>query len=235
MLKTSWKYALALVCAATLACNSGKAPAEAAMKLAEEAVNSARTEAENLVPDDFQSLSDDLAAAKDAIAKGDYKGALASAQSIQQKANDVTAKAKAKKDELTATWTACSRRRPEDGRGDQEPRRHPVAVEEAPQGARRRASSQSAKDGLAAATSTWAEAQAALRPRASGTTRSPRRNQVKDKATAAMAALGMQAGGELRPPTEDSVPITSSKGPRERALPFQAGLTPTRSSRAAST
>ena len=57
MLKTSWKYALVLVCAATLACNSGKAPAEAAMKLAEEAVSGARTEAQNLVPDDVKSLA----------------------------------------------------------------------------------------------------------------------------------------------------------------------------------
>ena len=108
MLKKSWKYALALVCAATLACNSGKAPAEAAMKLAEEAVNGARTEAANLVPDDMKSLSDDLNVAKDQMAKGDYKAALASASAIQQKANDVLAKAKAKKDELAKSWAEMS-------------------------------------------------------------------------------------------------------------------------------
>jgi len=108
MLKQSWKYLAAVACALAIACNSGKAPAEAALKLAEEAVNSARGEAESLVPDDFKSLSDDLAAAKEAYAKGDYKGALAAAQSIQQKANDVTAKAKAKKDEMAASWNAVA-------------------------------------------------------------------------------------------------------------------------------
>ena len=108
MLKQSWKYLAAAACALAVACNSGKAPAEAALKLAEESVNSARTEAESLVPDDFKSLSDDLAAAKEAYAKGDYKGALAAAQSIQQKGNDVTAKAKAKKDEMAASWNAVA-------------------------------------------------------------------------------------------------------------------------------
>ena len=65
-------------------------------------------EAETLVPDDFKSLSDDLDVAKDAMAKGDYKTALASAQAIQQKANDVLAKAKARKDELTKSWADMS-------------------------------------------------------------------------------------------------------------------------------
>ena len=37
------------------------------------------------------------------MAKGDYKAALASAQAIQQKANDLMAKAKAKKDEITTS------------------------------------------------------------------------------------------------------------------------------------
>ena len=79
MLKRSWKYFAVAACVLAVACNSGKAPAEAALKLADEAVNGARAEAERLVPDDFKSLSDDLAAAKDAFAKGDYKGALAAA------------------------------------------------------------------------------------------------------------------------------------------------------------
>ncbi len=192
MLKTSWKYALALVCAATLACNSGKAPAEAAMKLAEEAVAGAQTEAANLVPDDMKSLSDDMAAARAQMDKGDYKTALASAQAIQQKANDVLAKAKTKKDELTAAWGQLSDSVPKmidavKSRVDilSQSKKLPKGMDAAKLA--------SAKDGLAAATAGWGEAQEAFKAGkwsdaiAKGTS-------VKEKATEVMATLGMQAG-----------------------------------------
>ncbi len=193
MLKTSWKYALVLVCAATLACNSGKAPAEAAMKLAEEAVSGARTEAENLVPDDVKSLSDDMAVAKDQMAKGDYKTALASAQSIQQKSNDVLAKAKAKKDELTATWNQMSESLPKmldaiKSRVDilSQSKKLPAGLDAAKLTA--------AKDGLAAATTAWGEAQEAFKG-GKWADAIAKATTVKDKATEIMVSLGMQAGG----------------------------------------
>jgi lipopolysaccharide biosynthesis regulator YciM len=186
MIKTSWKYALALVCAATLACNSGKEPAEKAMKAAEDAVAGAQAEAANLVPDD-------MAAARAAMEKGDYKTALASAQAVQQKANDVLAKAKTKKDELTAAWTPLSDSVPKmldaiKSRVDilSQSKKLPKGMDAAKLA--------SAKDGLAAATAGWGEAQEAFKAGkwsdaiAKGTS-------VKDKATEVMATLGMQAGG----------------------------------------
>ena len=193
MLKQSWKYLAVVACVLAIACNSGKAPAEAALKLAEEAVNSARAEAESLVPDDFKSLSDDLAAAKEAYAKGDYKGALASAQSIQQKANDVTAKAKAKKDEMAAGWNAVAADVPKmveavKSRVDilSQSKKLPKGLDQA--------KFDTAKNDLAAATSAWAEASAA---QAAGKWNDAiaKANEAKAKATAAMAGLGMQAGG----------------------------------------
>jgi hypothetical protein len=193
MLKKSWKYALALVCAATLACNSGKAPAEAAMKLAEEAVNGARTEAANLVPDDMKSLSDDLNVAKDAMAKGDYKAALASASGIQQKANDVIAKAKAKKDELTKSWAEMSDSLPKmvdaiKSRVDilSQAKKLPAGMD-----ATKLAS---AKDGLAAATTAWGQAQDAFKA-GNWTDALAKASDVKAKATEVMATLGMDASG----------------------------------------
>jgi hypothetical protein len=193
MLKRSWKYALALVCVATLACNSGKAPAEAAMKLAEEAVSGAQTEAAGLVPDDMKSLSDDLAVARDQMAKGDYKAALASAQSIQQKANDVLAKAKTKKDELTATWNQMSDSLPKmidaiKSRVDilSQSKKLPAGLDAAKLA--------SAKDGLAAATTAWTEAQDAWKG-GKWTDAIAKATTVKDKATEVMAMLGMQADG----------------------------------------
>ena len=193
MLKQSWKYLAVVACVLAIACNSGKAPAEAALKLAEEAVNSARGEAESLVPDDFKSLSDDLAAAKEAYAKGDYKGALAAAQSIQQKANDVTAKAKAKKDEMAAGWNAVAADVPKmveavKSRVDilSQSKKLPKGLDQAKFDA--------AKNDLASATSAWAEASAA---QAAGKWNDAiaKANEAKAKATAAMAGLGMQAGG----------------------------------------
>jgi hypothetical protein len=193
VLKKSWKYALALVCAATLACNSGKAPAEAAMKLAEEAVSGAKAEAEGLVPDDFKSLSDDLNTAKDAMAKGDYKAALASASSVQQKATDVLAKAKAKKEELTAQWNSMSADLPKmvdaiKSRVDilSQAKKLPAGMDAAKLA--------SAKDGLAAATASWGEAQEAFKA-GKWSDAIAKATSVKEKATAAMAALGMSAGG----------------------------------------
>ena len=193
MRKEFWKYFAAVACALAIACNSGKAPAEAALKLAEEAVNSARTEAEALVPDDFKSLSDDLAAAKDAYAKGDYKGALASAQSIQQRANDVTAKAKAKKDEMMASWNAVAADVPKmveavKSRVDilSQSKKLPKGLDAA--------TLSTAKDNLAAATSAWTDA-AAAQAAGKWSDAMAKANEAKAKATAAMSALGMQAGG----------------------------------------
>ena len=107
-MKNFWKYILVAIGVATLACNSGKAPAEAALKLADDAVNAARPAAEKYVPEEFKALADELAAAKEAFGKGDYKGALAAAQSIPTAATELLGKAKAKKEELVAAWNQMS-------------------------------------------------------------------------------------------------------------------------------
>ena len=192
MLKKSWKYALALVCASALACKSDKAPAEAAMKMADEAVNSARAEAEKLVPDDFKSLSDDLNVAKDQLAKGDYKAVLASAPAIQQKANDVMAKAKAKKDELTKKWTDLAAQVPQmveavKSRVDilSQSKKLPKGVDAGQLAA--------AKEGLAGATSAWDEAQSAFKA-GSWSDAIAKAGAAKDKAATALSALGMSGG-----------------------------------------
>jgi hypothetical protein len=193
MLKTAWKSALILVCAAALACNSGKAPAEAAMKLAEEAVNAARVEGEKLVPDDFKSLSDDLNAAKDQLAKGDYKAALASSQTIQQKANDVIAKAKAKKDELTKSWTDLSASVPGMVAAIQAKVESLSAMKKLPKGmdAGKLAA---AKEGLASAQSAWGEAQDAFKA-GNWSDAIAKAQAVKDRAATVMATLGLSADG----------------------------------------
>jgi hypothetical protein len=193
MLKTAWKSALILVCAAMLACNSGKAPAEAAMKLAEDAVSAARAEGEKLVPDDFKSLSDDLNSAKDQLTKGDYKAALASAQSVQQKANDVMAKAKAKKDELTKSWTDVSSSVPGMLDAIKTKVESLSALKKLPKGmdAGRLAA---AKEGLASAQSAWGEAQDAFKA-GNWSDAISKATAVKARAASVMATLGLSSDG----------------------------------------
>ena len=85
-------------------CSSAKKPAEEALKAAEQAVNGAKGEAGKVVPDMVKSLEDTLSSAKEKFGKGDYKAALADAQSIPGKAKEVLEAVKAKKEELTKTW-----------------------------------------------------------------------------------------------------------------------------------
>jgi hypothetical protein len=86
-----------------------KAPAEAAIKSAEQSVEAARPVAEKLVPDQMKTLSGSLADAKDKFGKGDYTAAMAAAKDIPARAGEVVAAAKAKKEELTKAWESLSK------------------------------------------------------------------------------------------------------------------------------
>jgi len=90
------------------ACASDKGPAEVAIKAAEEAINSVKAEAVKYVPDQVKSLEGALAAVKDKFAKEDYKAAITDATSLSAKAKEVAEAAKAKKEELTKSWTDLS-------------------------------------------------------------------------------------------------------------------------------
>jgi hypothetical protein len=103
--------ALCLV-AASLACQSGRAPAEAALRIAQTAVDGARAEAQALLPDEVRSLDEDLAAGQKSLEQGDYKAALAAAQTLQQRANEVITHARSKRDAMAAEWTALSAEMP---------------------------------------------------------------------------------------------------------------------------
>ena len=91
-----------------------KSAAELAVNTATEAVNKAKTEIGKIAPDEVASLETALASAKEKLDKGDYKAALAEAQGLVTKVNDVVAAAKAKKDavidkaDLTKQWKDLS-------------------------------------------------------------------------------------------------------------------------------
>jgi hypothetical protein len=84
-------------------CN--KAPAEAALKAADEAIAQVKPAAEMYVPDQFKTLESAAAHAKALFDKGDYAAALAAAKDLPAKATEVANAATAKKDEIVKTWT----------------------------------------------------------------------------------------------------------------------------------
>ncbi len=95
-------------CFALIACSTAKAPAEAAIKAADEAIAGVQADASAYVPDQLKSVQDALAAAKESFQKGDYQQALTGAKDLAAKAKDLAAAAAAKKDELTKSWQDMS-------------------------------------------------------------------------------------------------------------------------------
>jgi hypothetical protein len=110
MRRHAYKFIIMILAGALLGgCeNKDKTTAEAALKAAEEAINTAKAEASKYVPDQAKSLDAELAAAREKFSKGDYKGALADAQALASKAKDVASAAAAKKTELTKSWEDLS-------------------------------------------------------------------------------------------------------------------------------
>jgi hypothetical protein len=112
VLRRAARVLLIAALAALVACQSGRAPAEAALRIAQTAVDGARAEAQALMPDEVRSLEEDLAAGRRSLEQGDYKAALAAAQSLQQRSNEVIAHARAKRDAMAAEWTSLSAEMP---------------------------------------------------------------------------------------------------------------------------
>lgn len=114
-MKTRIALLAVLPLAFSLACkDANKVPAEAALQAAEAAVSSLGELGTKYVPEQTQELQKALADARELAAKKDYKGALAAAQVIPEKASAVLAAANAKQDEvlrkqeLARAWSEIS-------------------------------------------------------------------------------------------------------------------------------
>lgn len=178
------------------ACNSDRAPAEAALKAAEEALNSAKGEAEKYVPDQLRNVESALAAAKANVEKGEYTAALGALPGLAAQAKELASAASAKKAELTNSWTEMSGGLPGmvaaiKSRVDilSQSRRLPASISAE--------AFESAKSGLATITSEWASASSAF---SGGNLMEAvsKANSVKAKATQIMASLGMNAPAATR-------------------------------------
>jgi len=93
---------LALMAAPAATCS--KAPAEAALKAADQAVAPARTEGEKFAPERLKALMDAAKSAHERFARGDYAAAKASADAVVADAQDVEKAAAAKKERVTKAW-----------------------------------------------------------------------------------------------------------------------------------
>lgn len=94
-----------LILSVTLACeHAKKTTAEAAVRLADQAWANLEPDAKTLAPEEFRNLQESLNASHDALAKGDYEAALASAKDLPVKVKELTTAIQTKKDELTAQW-----------------------------------------------------------------------------------------------------------------------------------
>jgi hypothetical protein len=93
-----------LAAVGALAATCSKAPAEAALKAADQAVASARTEGEKFAPQQLEALVDAARSAHDRFDHRDYAAAKASAGAVIAEAQDVEKAAAAKKEEVTQAW-----------------------------------------------------------------------------------------------------------------------------------
>jgi hypothetical protein len=179
-----------LVAALAAGCATQKAPAEAALKAADDGFAAIQAEAANFLPDQAKGVQDAIAAARDQFAKNDFAGALASAQAIPAKIEELKTAVTAKKNELTATWTSMAEGLPGmvaaiQSRVDilSKSRRLPQGLDQA--------TFDGAKADLAAATQTWTDATAAF---GAGNLMAAvtKAQEVKTKGADIMTALGMQ-------------------------------------------
>ncbi|MBI5805449.1 hypothetical protein HZA73_05335 [candidate division TA06 bacterium] len=95
-----------------VSCSMVKAPAQLAIKTAEEAMNTVRAEAAKFVPEQLADMEAVLASAKQSFETGDYKAALASAKDIPAKIKDLASAIEAKKAALPQDWQALSTEMP---------------------------------------------------------------------------------------------------------------------------
>lgn len=199
MKKQSVGLLAVLAAVLVVGCENQKAPAEQAIGGAETALSAVRDTAQKYAPDQLQAVESQLAAAKDSLAKGDYKAVLTAAPSLTSAISGLKDAAEAKKAEAEAAlakakdaWGPMSAEVPKmveaiQSRVDSLSKSHRL-----PKGVTKDGLA-AAKSGLDSLKSTWGEAASAS---TSGdfTTAVSKAQAVKDKATEMMKALGMSAG-----------------------------------------
>jgi hypothetical protein len=149
---------VAAVAALGAACS--KAPAEAALKAADQTVASVSHEGEKFAPEQFKALMEAAKSAHDQFARGDYAAAKTSAETVVRDAQDVVKAATAKKEEVTKAWGDLQGKVPTMGDAIRAKVNELAAMKKLPKGFDR-ARLEEAKAGLAAFDQAWGGASAA--------------------------------------------------------------------------
>ena len=189
MKKTFALVACALLALGLGACATDKAPADAAIKAGEAAIQAVADDAGKYVPGNLKEAQDALAAAKDKFAKGEYKEALAAATELGTKAKDLAVAAAAKKEELTKAWNDFAASIPQAVASIQAKVEELAKTKRLPKGMDKAKLAQ-AQEGLAGVTKAWEEASAAFTAGNLGEALG-RASGAKEKAGEIMTLLGI--------------------------------------------
>jgi hypothetical protein len=192
-----WMLAM-LAAVFIIGCQNQRAPAEQAVAAAESALTNIRDMANHYAPDQLQSVDAQLSAAKDSLAKGDYKGVLAAMPALNNAISNLKDTATAKQQEAEAAsakakdaWGPLSSDVPKmvdaiSSRVDILSKSHHL-----PKGVTKDTLA-AAKSGLDSMKSAWSDASNAA---TSGdyTTAVSKGQAVKDQASQIMQSLGMKS------------------------------------------
>lgn len=103
----------ASICLFLTACGAKKESANAAIKAAEDAFNTVKSEAAQYVPDQAKSVEDAIQAAKASFDKGNFDEALNTAKAIPEKVKEISAAVASRKAEITKKWAEIAVGMPE--------------------------------------------------------------------------------------------------------------------------
>ena len=192
MRRSNVRLALGLLaCLAMVACGAEKRAARDAIQSAERIVASAGDDVAKYAADQWKSINDSLASAKESFDKKDYRGAIATLKDFGPRVQAAQAAATQKKTELANAWTEMSAGVPSMLTAIKTRVDALSSMKKLPKGVEA-STVDAAKQGLAAATQAWNEAQEASK---SGNLVDAvaKANTAKQKAAEVMQSLGIAA------------------------------------------
>jgi hypothetical protein len=199
MKKLSVWLLAAFVAALVMSCANQKAPAEQAIAGAETSLAAVRDAAQKYAPDQLQAVEDQLKGLKDSLAKGDYRGVLTGAPTVNSAITSLKEAAETKRAEAEAAlarakdaWGPVSADVPKMVEALAKRVETLSKSHRLPKGVTKEGLA-SAKSGLDALKSQWGEATSAA---ASGdyTTAMNKAEALRTKAAEMMKSLGMSSG-----------------------------------------
>ena len=194
-MKAILKVTAAVFVAAVLsaACSGGKAPAEEAIKAAQDAYAPVSADAEKYVPDQARAIQDSITSAQAAVTSGDYAGALQQAQAIPAKVAELGPAIESRKGELTTAWTEMSASMPKMIAALESRVKILGQSKSLPAGLTRE-TVDAAKSGVATASQAWSEATAAAQS-GDAATAAAKGAAVQTQVMDLMKSLNMQVPG----------------------------------------